>query len=47
MIQLKDICVLSIKLFEGQGKVNFDKVNEAKMREGLGLRLGWSGGLGS
>ena len=27
----------------GQGKVNFDKVNEAEMREGSGLRQG--GGL--
>ena len=30
-----------------QVNVNFDKVNEAKMREGPGLRQGWSGGLGS
>ena len=35
----------------GQGKVNFDKVNEAEKREGSGLRQGgglvvwWSGGL--
>ena len=33
----------------GQGKVNFDKVNEAEKREGSGLRQGvvwWSGRLG-